>query len=386
MNFKTVSIQTSIKVKFSQFNYDWQTLFTNPSNNHDNTDIFMECVGECENAYRNINSTPTVNHIRICEDINYDNVKVDKTVGVVNWEVREDDVVNSLKGFPDKSRRRRDNLFEVLNSAIKSHVDILVFPEVSIPVEWFPLLVEQSARNNIMIIGGLEYLLAPPIKCEKWENCDSGRMAYNMMFTIIPIMKKYYRAAIPLLRKKNYYSPGELELIRGFHLHVPDIPSEYHLVQWRKVYFSTYNCFELSNISDRAVFKSKVDFIAAIEYNRDISYFSNITESWSRDLHCFIIQSNPAHYGDSRIVKPSSKDTKDIVRVKGGKHPVVMVADLSIEKLRNFNRRDHNLQLSDNSSSHGFKPTPAQFEWDWVERRIRNESITDESWTSKVKK
>lgn len=383
----TIALQESIKENFFHFNYDWQRLFTQTASGHKNDeqrDIFVECCND-GNINDKIGDSLIINNFRICEDTGKENEKVDKTIGVVNWEVRESDVINSLKGFPDKSRRRRDNLFEVLNSAIKSHVDILVFPEVSIPVEWFPLLVEQSAKNDMLIIGGLEYIFSPPIKCEKWENCEKGRLAYNMMFTIFPIKREYYRAALPILRKKNYYSPAELELIRGYHLTEPELPPEYHLMQWRNVYFSTYNCFELSNISDRAIFKSKVDFIAAIEYNRDLIYFSNITESWSRDLHCFIIQSNPSHYGDSRIVEPSSKDTKDIVRVKGGKHPVVMVEDLSIESLRNFNRRGHNLQLTDKSGNHKFKPTPAQFDWDWVERRIRNEKITEEPWISGTK-
>lgn len=123
-----------------------------------------------------------------------------------------------------------------------------------------------------------------------------------------------------------------------------------------------------------------MDFIVAIEFNRDVNYFSNIVESLSRDLHCYVIQANASHYGDSRIVKPASREVCDIVRVKGGKTPVVMVSDIDIESLRNFNRRAHNLKTIGSTIQPEFKPTPACFEWEWVERRIRNEKITSKHW------
>ena len=304
-----------------------------------------------------------------------------RKVGIVNWKVDESDVKAPLKGHPNKSRQRRQDLFEVLNYAIKKGVELLVFPETSIPVEWLPLLVEQSARHDMAIVGGLEFMITPPEKESDREVTaahHSGEV-YNYSFGIFPVHMPYYTTTYPVLRKKNYYAPAEEELIRGNHYLLPDSERnpQYHLIHWRHNYFSIYNCFELSNISDRALMKSKVDYLIALEYNRDIPYFSNIVDSWARDLHCFIIQANPSHFGDSRVVQPTRSETKDILKVKGGDFPLVLVCTIAVGEIREFQRLGYNLQLSAEGGNR-FKPVPACYEWQWAERRILNEPLSEE--------
>ena len=61
------------------------------------------------------------------------------------------------------------------------------------------------------------------------------------------------------------------------------------------------------------------------ELNKDTLYFSNIVESASRDLHCFIVQANTSKYGDSRITGPYNSLFKDIIKVKGGENNVLLI-------------------------------------------------------------
>ena len=65
-----------------------------------------------------------------------------------------------------------------------------------------------------------------------------------------------------------------------------------------------YCCYELTSIKDRAIFKDDdVNIIAAVVANKDVDYVSNIIESISRDLNCFVIQANDSAYGDSKILQ-----------------------------------------------------------------------------------
>ena len=130
--------------------------------------------------------------------------------------------------------------------------------------------------------------------------------------------------------------------------------------------FTFFNCYELADIKHRALFKSKIDLFLACEFNKDTNYFSNIVESTSREIHCYFVQSNNAKYGDSRITKPSSTETKDLIKIKGGQNYTILIEEINIEKLRNFQLLDYNLQKDDNN----FKPTPPDFNKKEVEDRM----------------
>lgn len=290
--------------------------------------------------------------------------KIDKRIALANIKVDPKDIELSFRNKPNISKDRRERLFKLMNEIEKADADIFVLPEVSVPCQWVNLLAHQSKKSNTCIVAGLEH----------WVN-DVG-IAFNLMAVILPINKGPYRTCMVNLRLKNHYSPEENKLLKGNRLLVPreidiDYKKVYALFNWQGIYFSTYNCFELADINDRAIFKSKIDFIIASEYNRDIYYFSDIGGSWVRDLHCYFVQVNSSDFGDSRILQPSSSVDRNILQIKGGDNSSVLIATLKISKLREFQRKDHYLQKEDGS----FKPTPPDFEVENVERRIKNEFI-----------
>ncbi len=147
---------------------------------------------------------------------------------------------------------------------------------------------------------------------------------------------------------------------------------ELALIHWRGVYFSVYNCFEMSNLSDRALFKSQVDFIVATEFNKDINYYANVVESWVRDLHCFIIQVNTSEYGDSRLSQPKSSAMINSMQVSGGKRPVMLIDTLDINGIRDFQEHATSWQINPNGGKGIYKPTPANFDYTNTIRRRKN--------------
>ena len=299
---------------------------------------------------------------RICtfktiEDKNYiSKTSANKKIGIVNIKVHDNDIFSSICANPNLSKERRKTLFNIINNAVKEKCEILVLPELSIPFEWLDLLAYQSQTKNIAIIAGLEYYI------------NKHSYVFNCVATILPIRRDTFATSIIRLRVKNHYSPDEKELLRGYRLKIPTENSKsfYDLFHWRKSYFSVYNCFELADISDRALFKSKVDFIIATELNKDTNYFADIGSTWVRDLHCFFIQVNTSHYGDSKIIQPTKSETKNIVTAKGGLNSIVLVEYINIDKLREFQLKEYNLQKEDKE----FKPTPPRFNIENVKARI----------------
>jgi hypothetical protein len=123
----------------------------------------------------------------------------------------------------------------------------------------------------------------------------------------------------------------------------------------------------MANITHREKLKSKIDLLIGIEWNRDIPYFSNIVESSSRDLHCYVAQVNTSNFGDTRLTQPKETAIKDILRLKGGTNDVILVGEINIENLRNFQR----IKSSINESKE-FKPLPPDFLLEEVMKRMNN--------------
>lgn len=279
-------------------------------------------------------------------------------VGIANWKVNETDLDSLLHRRSNDNTIRRDHLFEIINEAVRCKVDLLVFPELSLPLEWVPILSRKSADAGMAIVAGLEYYV-----------CDDGKVI-NSVVTILPSLQNKIKSALVKIRVKNYYAPAEIDNIENHGL-IPYVvkDSQYDLFHWKSSYFSVYNCFELSNITDRALLKSKVDFLVAVEFNADINYYSNIVGSWARDLHSYVVQVNTSQYGDSRIVCPKKSELANLLQIKGGRYPVLLVEQIDIDALRQFQYHKY----MGHAHNGKFKPVPANYDRQWLNRRINDD-------------
>lgn len=302
-----------------------------------------------------------VNKIRaITEDLNKDSA----TIAIANVQINDEIIEEIVKG--DKSRAYNNfKLFKkILNEAAKNEVDFIALPEVSVPIEWVNFMGEFSRKHNIAIICGLQHFR---IK----EKND----IYNNLVTIIPIKQDKYVSSIIKFRLKNHYAPFEKEIINRYGFDIPKQDLYYDLFIWRGIHFTCYNCFELASAEERCLMKGHVDIMFASVLNKDIRYFSKIIDSVTRDLHCYFVQVNTSQYGDNRITQPASNDFKDILRIKGGKNSFLVIGQVDIRKLREFQIMDHRAQL--NMKNKFFKPTPPNFKVNNSRRKLNLDEVRD---------
>lgn len=268
-------------------------------------------------------------------------------IGIVNLKVNTADIeasYNPLKK-PNTSYKRQTTLFELINIGINEpKCDLMIFPEVSIPFAWLPFMVKQSRRSNIGLIFGLEHIVHEPY-------------ALNLVATLLPFRNENgFHNVFISLRLKNHYSPSELHKLNILDLTRPPYKFLYEKFSWRNTVFPVYNCYELTDIQHRSLFRSEIDLLIAVEYNQDINYFSNILEAATRDIHCYSAQANSSDYGDSRVISPKRTEEMNIIRLKGGENAVLVKTFLDINSLRSF-------QVRKFSPGHNeFKPTPAGYD------------------------
>ena len=346
-------------------NYSWKEGFSTKKREKLKNKYFQISV---------LNSIESIQALNI--DIKGDNLKdekfngIDKSIAIANMKVHTNDMFASIHNHANVKKDRRKLVFNLINDADRSNADLLVFPEVSIPYSWIRLLAERSHKRYMGIVAGLEH----------WVN--KKKIVFNFLVTILPFKINHYNTSLVKLRLKNHYSHSETHLIKGYRLKIPNqgkkdcFKMTYDLFHWRKTYFSVYNCFELADIYHRSIFKSKVDFIVASEYNRDTNYFSDIAGAWVRDIHSYFIQVNSSDFGDSRIIQPAKSYEKDLVQVKGGLNSVVLIDKLKISDLRAFQFKEYHLQKDDiDKGKTPLKPTPPDFDRENVKIRMNNKDF-----------
>ena len=281
-------------------------------------------------------------------------------VAVSNTKISEDTIRNHKIGKAEYSEKDIRNIFKIVNEAISNKADLLVLPEWCMPYRLFNIIADKCIKNNMALITGMKYTF------------DKDKYAYNKVATILPLEIQTFPNAFITFRQKNHLAPKEDLALQAYGYSQPLKTNDvYYHYQWHNAYFAVYNCFELADIVDRSLFKSEIDFVVATELNKDIHYYSDIVGATVRDLHCYFIQANSSTWGDSRITMPSKHDTQDLVRVKGGKTPSVLIQDIDLSKLREFQIQEYIGQ----EANKDFKFTPPHFDKNNVKKRIDDEQI-----------
>ncbi|SES65792.1 Predicted amidohydrolase [Pseudobutyrivibrio sp. C4] len=241
-------------------------------------------------------------------------------IAVANVRMNENDINSIIDGKSGAGNDRVEEIKYLTESAVKNKADVLVLPEAYVPLRGLFKLYKYSNSNNMMIICGVEHI-------------KQAKNIWNLTCALVPIRIGGATQVIPLFRQKKYYSPDEEKTINKHHLNIPPANKNY-MYNWKNFNFAIYCCYELTNINYRSEFIKNLEVLFGIEWNKDITYFSNIMESLSRDMYCYCVQANMSKYGDSRIVVPAHKYNRDIIRVKGGENATILVGEIDIDLLR----------------------------------------------------
>ena len=269
--------------------------------------------------------------------------KLKIAIGSVKLSVKDFTAV--LDGKPNRSYERYEQFAKVFDEAVNQKADMLVLPENFLPFEWIPSVARLCANNQLALITGIEHFVVP--------QQESKGQVYNLTTVILPYECDDYRFAYVSYHNKVAYAPIEVTEITGRRYTYKE-GNTYQLFGWHNIWFPVYCCFELASIQDRAIFQEYADMVVAVEWNKDVPYYSNIIESLSRDLHCYCVQVNSSDYGDSRIVAPKDSVSKDIIKTKGGQNTCILVDTIDIKALRDFQMLEYQLQKKDGR----FKPSP----------------------------
>lgn len=273
----------------------------------------------------------------------HDNCLHEVNVGISNIQEYYD-VYDAFKCTKNRSTDRFLKISKIINETISNKCDIIVFPEACIPLEWMTYFINICMKKNIAMVTGIEPIIT------------NGKY-YNFTSACLPRKTENYQNMLIAFHLKKYYSPLEIKLCKYYSLK-EQIGHVNFLINYNNFYFKFMCCYEYAILEERIIYHDYVDAVIIVEYNKDVNYFSNITESYSRDLHCYVIQVNNSIFGDSRITQPTKTESMNLIKVKGGKNATILVDKIDIQKLRTFQLLPLELQMEDKS----YKTTPSNFD------------------------
>lgn len=274
-------------------------------------------------------------------------------VAITNFEVKDEYWKKSVIEQPIKTLERYIKIQHMVNEAVRKKTNYLIFPELSIPQEWAWYISQKLLANNISLITGVEYIHT----IEKIQETNQ-KIVHNsiMMFLVSDNIgfnyMKYFRQDKLV---GAYQESIDLKNIANINLKPDEKHRDKKIYKHGNFYFSSLICNELTDIENRFNLRGNIDCLFAIEWNQDIKSFNALVESSSLDIHAYIVQVNNRKFGDSRIRTPHKDDwERDVVQVRGGKHDYLIVGEINIEKLREF--QSHHI-----SPKKDFKPVPTGF-------------------------
>ncbi len=296
---------------------------------------------------------------RVNRTLNIGTEKKNKVVVVLtNIKTSDQDWALMAAGKNATSLDRYRRISSVVNQSIrlKPKPDYVVFPELSIPLEWVDSIGNRLTKLGISLIAGTEYRHFPDNKLlsEAYLVLSDNRLGFP---SSVRIWQPKWEPAVGEDREliSKYGKTWQNPSLAGYPK--PFKPVYKH----NDFHFGVMICSEMQNAKSRLRFQGKVDALMVLAWNRDLDTFSALIESAALDIHAYTILVNNREYGDSRVRSPAKESfLRDLARLKGGDNDYCVAVTLDIEKLRAFQSRAKRWP----EASDPFKPIPEGYKLD----------------------
>ena len=261
------------------------------------------------------------NYIRVSSS-NFFNAKSEKVmVAVCNLNINTDNQTDIINYDINRQYLSYYNYIDVktlIKKASKEKAKYILMPEFAIQFQDLFKIIKLCHKHKLSLVAGLTHY---------FYSVSGTRYAENMALIYS------YPLKLPIIHRKKYIPDEEYSILADNNIIAKQSNNKYIIIEDGELRYSEMTCFEATNIIDRASYKkANIDAIFIPVYNKDTTYFSNIIESFSRDISCYILQANVNDYGDSRITGPMKTIKKDVIKIKGGKNHYCVIGVLEFQE------------------------------------------------------
>nr|WP_319484747.1 hypothetical protein [uncultured Cohaesibacter sp.] len=234
--------------------------------------------------------------------------------------------------------------------------DIVLLPELSVPVGYENKLIKAAEKLESIVIAGLDY---------KVESSDPRKVS-NEAIVIVPskINGKRIAASTSVRRVgKTYAAPQEAAALEKGAIEFVPNPTVWLFKSDDFGDFGVAVCYDFMDLDRISMYRTKIQTLFILAYNRDTTSFHHMAESISRTVFCNVVVCNCGYYGDSLAVSPFREAyERTVYRHSGQKLPTAQIVELPLESLR--------LLQNGSAKSGKFKNLPPGYKefWNLVEK------------------
>lgn len=201
----------------------------------------------------------------------------------------------------------RHFLASLRDTSSKKKPDIILFPELSIPLGFVPKLKRATEELGSIVIAGLDY------RINESENCPT---VSNEAVVIVPkkISDKKIAARTEIrLVGKTYPAKGEKERLDKIGVEFKSHPTIWVFDGGNLGKFAVAICYDFMDLDRIVMYRNKIQTLFVLAYNRDTTSFDHIAEALSRMLFCNVVVCNCGKFGGSIALSPFKKPYKRLV-------------------------------------------------------------------------
>lgn len=237
------------------------------------------------------------------------NLREQLRVGIVQTTVDHEAAwIDGLSMSPSEEERAVFEIQQHLASLAQENPppDIVLLPEVSVPLGFVGRLRRLSAQMNAVIIAGLDFAPVPE---------STPMAAMNRAAVIIPNRWGSERSSRSTIRYvgKTYPSYEEETNLAAHGYKFSRIPEIWIFEARQFGRFAVVICFDLLDLERVAVYRMNVQHVFVLSYNKDASTFDHAAEALARMIFCNVVICNTGNYGGSIAISPYKRPERRMV-------------------------------------------------------------------------
>ncbi|MCG8097229.1 MAG: hypothetical protein JAZ17_27005 [Candidatus Thiodiazotropha endolucinida] len=207
-------------------------------------------------------------------------------------------------------------------NGMENHADIVLLPELSVPIGYERRLRSIAEEMQTVIIAGLDYQI---------EKGISEPTVSNEAVIIVP----RYLNGEQILRQtemrrigKTYPAPAESLKLNNIGKDSKKFsPSPVNFRPHPTIWlfdsgmlgkFAVAVCYDFLDLDRITLYRNKIQTLFILAYNRDTNSFDHVAESISRTVFCNVIVCNCGHFGGSIAICPFKEPYKRTVYQHSG--------------------------------------------------------------------